>query len=771
MKAVRRSLATAAMVLAAASCRTPASAPDEPTVVPSTALDPAVADDAGPSLSELADAIDPGPRAALTVGLPPWLAASLGVETMPSDPVLLLERARAAVRSWEARPADADDSVNLEGIVGLVRALAQAERAAGTVENASVDALLVLERVYALMDQPMLANDRNLFARMVQRYVAMATNDGQTADSAALEELARLVFDGLSRAGDLHRRTVAALLRGAPEHEAIPGVLSRLASKILAQDEALAVGASKRALRLRGTSATASHWLELASLCHRALDVPCGRRALAAAEALAEPGDDKTPRRLALGRTLAEHAVAAVELADSPGLEDGLARGKALFELWRYDDALEQFTRLHRRHPDDARPVFGMATAVLSDELDFVRVLDIVDRAAPRDHFDRDWYELTIGVRATALTYHALPQLAGNDPQEVFAALRPSLLQMRSDIEALEALGADEGRVLRFVYDLAMEAWLKVLPAEPPRAAQWLRGGLARTTALRAEVPNSHHAYRMLLASALFSDDRNAAMATLELEPPPTEGDVLLVRRAQAAFDLVVAWDAEDRVEAMLGFLDPLDGPKRPRALRRLAVDAHVVAKRLGRGDEDWAALERRYAALREEAGAERDAVLLNNLGVVMVEQGRYEPAIAAFEQAMAHAEDSTRDIPRLNAVATRLVSGQADRAATESVALVELTGGTPMEVRLQAQAWRVAMSGGKAKTAATRALRELAAKEASESYRPRHLPMRAGVIMRGNVQFGLGYSSLEGMELELDTTGVPWLMVPCPVAIPDPRD
>jgi tetratricopeptide (TPR) repeat protein len=765
-------LVLALLVPAAAACRPkdPPTEPDAPKAEPKAAVD------APPGLQEIADAIDPGPRAALTVDVPPWLSAALQLPGSGGDPQVLLAAARDEWEAFQTPAVGGGDAAQLEKVVRLARALALAERAGGNVETAPVEVLLVLERIYQLLDAPALANDRNLFGRMIQGFVGMLAQQGQQEGSASLDELAGLVFGVLQKSGELHRRTVAALLRKAPGHPEIPNVLGRLGPKLMVEDEVLAVGVLRRSLALRGKEATAAHWLELAGLCSRALDVDCSGKALAQAHALAKADDAKQQQELVSARAQLEHARRAVELEGAAGLEDGLELGTVLVELQRYKEARAVYEALIRRHPDDARPVLGMARVVLVDGFDFVAASEVIERAQPREHLDRDWYELTIGVRATALIYHVLPQIADRGPDEIFEMLRPMLLQMKQDIDALEALGADEGRVLRFVYELGMEAWPKLRAAGDGEAFRvLLRELLPRVEALRAEVPGSLHAYSLVLAGAVFSNERARALAVLELAPPAEHAGALAVRRAHAAFDLVASWDAVDRVGVMLELVDAVAASPQPLAARRLAVDGHVLARRLGKGSEGWTELEQRYRVLQGEPGGESDAVLLNNLAVTVAEQGRTDEAQALWAQARERAPEEARDVPRLNALVARLVAagkGKDAAATADRAELVTLAeSGGAVEVRLQAHAWLVALAAsGAERRKAAAALRAVAAKEAATNYRPRNLPGKSAVIMRGTFQVGLGYSTVEGLQIQFDTSGVPWQVMPCPVAVPDPR-
>jgi len=756
-----------ALACPVAACR-PAKVPDEPTPVPAPApRDP----DAPPGLREIADAIDPGPRPALTVDVPAWLATALRLPTEGGDPQALLAEARAEWERFTAPSTAKGDAATLERVVPLARALALAERAGGNVEEAPVEALLVLERVYDALDAPMLANDQNLFVRMIRMYVATLAQQGQVEGSTALEELGWLAIGVLQKSGELHRRTAAAILRKAPGHRDVPDVLGRIAPELMKTDPALAVGVQRRSLALRGQAATAAHWLDLAGLCSRALDVPCADDALAKAEALGPGDDEKLRSRFGEVRAQAEHARRAVELQDAPGLDDALARGAALTKLQRYADARALYEPLMRRHPDDARPVVGMARVVLEDGFDFVAAAEVLERARPREHLDREWYELSIGVRATALMYHVLPQVMDREPAEILELLRPTFVQLKQDIDGLEALGEEDGRVLRWIYEMAMEAALRLDGDDTTKLRDWLRGMLPRVQALRAEAPGSAYAYALLLGSAELSADRAGALAVIDVAPPEQHAAALAVRRAQAAFDMVTAWDAVERVDAMLALVDAVGQAPYPLAARRLAVDGQVLAGRLGVAVEASAAPESRYRALLGEEGGETDAVLHNNLAAVVADQGRFDEALALWAKAHELAEEDARDIPRLNMAATRAAAALARKVEVPAADRDELRAlaesGTPVEVRLQAHAWLVAIAAKPERRKAEKALRDAATKEAKEYFRPRHLPGKGGVILRNSFQVGLGYSTVQGLQIQLDLSGVPWMVLPCPVAVP----
>ncbi len=753
---IRRHPIVLLLVAASLGCRPAAST--EPPIAVEPEASP---EDPSPSLSVIADAIDPGPREPLTVQLPSWLASTLALPET-SNPRTLADEAAREWKAWKDAGHASNDAAQIDLLLHIARALVLAERAAASSDETDVETLLVLEQVYALLDAPGLASDRNVFSRLLQSFVGALASEGEVEAMTALDELSRLVFGSLQRAGELHRHTVADLLRRAPDHPEIPNVLGRLAPKLLATDDALAVGAMRRAMAIRGDSAAASHWLDLAAVCARALDVQCSTEALERVETLA-PDAALAERAKSVG-DLNEHARRAVDLREATSHEQRLELAASLSELQRHDEAKAIFEQLHAVHPEDARPITGYVRAILSDSVDFVAAFEVLDQVHPTEHLDRDWYELSIGVRATALIYYVLPQLAEHGPDEVFAALAPWFARLRQDIDGLEALGAEEGRVLRFVHEVGMEVWPLVRSEDPKQLASFTSALLPRTAALRAEVPDSYHAYVLWLAAAEVASDRAAALAVLDTPPPAAHAEALKLRRARAALDLVALWDARKRVDGMLALIDPLDEPEQPVQVRRLVLDAHLLAHRLGHA-EDLAGLERRYAELRHEAGA-ADPVLLNNLAVVLQAQGRSEEAMALWSEAQSRLEAGKDELVRLNLIATRALSG--DTEATDRAELATLaSSGSDAEVRLLARAWQVHLATGTQRGKAQRELAKAARTEHQTNIRRRNLPGQGGVVLRSSFDAGLGYSTADALQIQLDIKSVPWHVVPCPVPIP----
>ncbi|MEM7158484.1 MAG: hypothetical protein AAF799_36935 [Myxococcota bacterium] len=758
----RAALVGALLGLSLASCnrgQAPSVEPEEPAAAPQAAAD----FDPGPSLDEIAAAIDPGPQALLSAELPPWFAEALRVPAS-GDPAAMLAEADAKLDEAKNRAKAGGDTAVLEALVELARGVVLAERAAAASGELSPEVALVLERVYDTVDAPALANDRNLFARMLQGFVTLIAEHGEAGDSAALNQIGQLVFQGLQKAGPARLHVVAELLRQAPDHAEIPDVLVRASKSVHRQDEALAIGMVRRSIALRKADAvTAEHWLDLSEACHGALKLRCGDDALARAQALGAGDDEALQGRMKTAESTAEHARRAVDLADAASLDDRLERAEHLVELTRHEEARAIYEQLLRLHPEDARPVVGFAGSLLNQYFDVVGALEVIERSSPREHLDETWYEMVIGVRATTMMYFMLPQLDMEDPDAAFEALRPMLVQLGRDIEGLNGLGAEKGRVLSFVYTLGMEAWLKTHATEQTAWVSFVRSLLPRVQKLRAEVPKSRHAYAFALATAEFSADREAALSVIDIEPP---ADDLAKRRAQAAFDLVATWDASERVTQLLRIVDAADGPDQPLATRQLAVDARVLAHRLGTA-QDLAALERRYRELYETTAGSHDSQLINNLAVIVAEQGRQDEAQALWAMAIEYGGEDGNHVPRLNALAAKLAAGKPLNSGERKQLDDFVENGDYVDVRLQAQAWRV-------HTKAKKAERQLAAdsaKEAEDNYRPRHMRHRGSVSLPGSMEINLGYSTRDGLVLNLDAVGIPWFLVPCPVAIPDARD
>lgn len=717
--------------------------------------------DRAAELAAIADAIDPGPQEPLSAELPDWMLASIGVANpMPDEAAELRRLADTELDAFGGleRWSTSDPQTLLVAFLSLARATVYSERAAAA-NAADADTLARLERAYNWVDMPMLGAETGLFSTLLQMFAGAAATEGHIADAAQVHAIGNLVLSSARRAGPLHRRTVALLLRADPNHEAVPQALADAATAVRREDDALAIRMGSLSVELRGNDAEAKHWRALADLCHRALELECGGRALAKAKMLhaQEKGDDDSQAALDDAVERGQLAARVAELASDATLEGRIERCRGLLTLERHEEARAGFEALRRDHPDDARPVAGLARHALETRLDFVAANEIIDGAGTLTNGDAEYYELAIGTRATAMLPGLVPKAVAGDWDALMKQLRPVLERMKTDTAAYEKLGHSDGTFLRFVIELVEEVIPKVRADNTEGLFEVLRGALPRTMALQAKIPDNPHAYRLVLTATQFSPDHAAAAKAAATPIPEVDDDArdaLQLRRVQGLADVAVIWDdvevARQARDAALA-LDP--------SASRIMLDARMGVARL-LGESEWAAADKMYEALIGDPRESSDAVGLNNWAVAKAETGDIAGALLLWERSTVVGE-SWSDIAKLNLLVKRRLPGDVE-------ALEELAkSGRNVAARLGAWAWLVELSPDKAgKARAKRELAKAVAKEAKTNVRPTMRPSKSGVALEGNLQAGLGYATKTGLQINLDAPATHWLTFPPPVPI-----
>lgn len=707
------------------------------------------------SAAELADRLDPGQTTPLSHDMPPWMRTALAGS--PGNDALSLEDAKRNLATWFETAAKAGDDALLRGIPGLARATLVAERQVEGEDGSDPEVLLVLERIYRLVDSPGLVHNRPLVERILGEVVRMQARGGDPLGAAQIDQLSAFVFRSVERAHGLHHATLARLLREHPEHPGLPdALLATAGGRLLDADPELAVGLARHSVApAGGRDPTDEQWLAVAKICHRALDADCAAWAQGELSDAAAADEDLL--------TLARAAKEIAELhGDADDLEPGLVLGQAWADLGRHENALATYRRLTEQFPRDARPWVGRVRAGLAIRLDYQAAFEILEQADPRDHLDIEWFEMAVGIRATAIAYHLLPQLAERSPAEALTALRPQLDRLAVDIDSLRGLGDTRGDVLMWLHRAGMEAWPSIAAGQPQ--VERVRGLLPQLVALHRRVPSDPYAYTLMLASAEFSADRDAALAVLDLTPPDPKDGAQVLRRLNAAIDLVATWDARDRAEQLVALADEAQPHATTMTTRRLILDARMVAHELGQ-PQDLAEIERGYRSVLPPSGA--DALLLNNLAVVVARQGRADEARGLFERAIGAAQERDRPIAILNALGAPLLEAGLP-PHPDALALIDeiIAKEDDSDVGLLARAWKAALKMSVAEqNAAAQQLAQARDKAARTALRPRW-SSHSGVLLRGNLQLGLGYASKTGLRVDIDVTGVPWLLVPCPVPI-----
>ncbi len=711
---------------------------ENPTTGPAAAMQPT-----GPSLEEIADRIDPGPQTPISQGLPPWMFEVLGLSPSPEESgTKLLERSAAEQAEFDGRlETQASDNV---GMVMALRALARsvvlAEQAAAK-GAADADTLARLERVYEVVDAPMVASDQSSFSQLIVVFAQTAQAEGDLPETAELGELARVVQRATEAAGPLHRRTVAELLRMDPDHDAVPTAILEVADSLRGEDDQWSVELATLAVERRGEGASGEEQLKLAGICFAALQLDCGDAALEAAarKTSVKPADiEHATADGELARTI-------ISLAGAKTLAERVECAGAQLQLGRFDDAKASFEVLREEHPQDARPVAGLAKHAIDTKLDFLGAHAIIDGAGPVENADAQYYQLAIGTRAMATIATIVPRLAADDPSGAIAALRPSMARMHEDVDGYAALGNSDGVFLSFVLEIAEEVLAQYASMGVVRVRD-VKSLSQRTLALQAKVPDNPHAYRLLQSVSLFEADKAiAAKATQVLPAAGTEHDALATRRARALADLAVTWADPLLAEQALAAAVSL-GP----TATRMRADALLIATALGVRD-NWTEVGEGFETMLDDNMTSADARALNNVAMALWHLGNEDTAREAWSLSAQLGEDHA-DVAKLNLVVS---DAGATGASAELEALAK--DGRVAGVRVVARAWLLARA--KRKDAKRRAAELEAAitKEREDTVRPNAPDPYVGVLLEGTLSAGLGYATKAGLQIDLDSSGVAW--------------
>lgn len=699
------------------------------------------------SLEEIAELIDPGPQAPLSEELPPWMFEMLGLAQNPSEtPADLRKASLAEQEAAEAfSPDDTEDlAATLVPMRAMGRAVVLAEQAVASGPP-DADTLARLERAYAAVDVPGFASDQGLFSQLIGMFAIAAGADGDQ-----MQILGQKVRAAITRAGPLHRRTVAQLLREAPEHPAVGAALLRVAEARRGQDDARTVAIGKLALEKMGATARSEDWLTLAGVCMAALDLECGDGAIAKAGASVEASTLEDVRRDGqLARRIVERAKASE-------LEPRLERARAQLDLGRHDAALAEFESLRSQFPRDARPVAGIAKHAIESRIDFVAANAIIEGAGPLENRDVEYYELAIGTHAMAAIGNIVPLLVSNDPKQASNAVRNFLQRMKRNVDGFAELGSSDARFLAFAVEVGEELLAQYESSAGTPSPLGIDDLTARVVALQKAIPQNPHAYRLLMSVSLFENDAAVARKAIQAAPPTgAESGELAIRQVRALSDLAVSWrdpklagQATQRAQALTS-----DGS--PQAAVLLS-DARFVGVSLG-VETDWESVGSSYESLLEGSDDALRARALNNVAMALYQIGGAETAAKAWGLSSELAEDYG-DVAKLNHIVATTPEGSAEAAAQLRVLAAE---GRVPDVRLAARAWLLEWASGKADIEAATSELEVATKQEQDlSSRPRPPDPYANVVLEGSLQLGLGYAVDDGLQIALDSYGAPWGML-----------
>lgn len=719
---------------------------------PKAPLDPEpVASDTVPgglTLDEIADLIDPGPQAPLSNNLTPPILALLGLEENPSATgAALLEQSVAEREVVKQTAGETDDP---KVIISMIRASARSVVLAEQAVQrgaAEVDALAELERVYEILDVPALATDRNVIVQFLALFAAEVAGE-RSVGSADFQQFVQVAQGAMRAAGPLHRRTVAQLLRTAPDHESVPTALLAVAKAEIGAGHDWTIPVAKLALQRRGTLASATEQLDLARVCVAGLDIPCAEAALRAAAGV--EGSDGVAEDLVLARRI-------VELTGASTIEQRYERARAMLELKRYAAAKAEFEALHAEFPQDARPVVGLALHAVEKEIDFRTAHRLIEAQENPKNTDAEYYELAIGTGAMVSLETVVPELAADNGKNVVETLSPVVRRMRRDIDGYAALGNSDGRFLAFILDVGEEMLAEFEKTGTVELRLFSLLG-DRVVSLQSEIPDNPHAYRLLMSIALFEPEKSRAAAMVDVLPPAgPERDALVLRRARALLDLAVTWSDANFAKKAGAALREVDAASSPEAAE-LHADSLMVQRQLG-GPANWKTIGEAYEPMLDGEMTSENARALNNIALTVMKNGGLEVAQQAWTRSSQLSEDHG-DVGRLNLI----VSATPDGGSAALGAMQALAGETEnSSVEVTALAWVHAWSEGKARRDAAAALNAALDEAKKEGPRPAPPDPYSGLVLEGAVQAGLGYAADPGLEIKFDGSGLPWAILAPP--------
>lgn len=718
-----------------------------------------------PELTAAADRMDPGPQAPLYESLPTWLKGQIDA-SVEGDPkaARTVAEAREAIAGWnKLKPGD--DQETLRGALQLGRGLVLAERAVAAGSD-DPELLAALSSAYRVVHGFKMFLNPGFLGRILSLGAEMARKEGKLEGQQIEEAMAALAV-AVERAPALHLHTTARLLREHPDHPTVPEVLlgasqARLDAELYEEGVAL----RKLAVARKGKAATGGDYVGLAGACHVALDLACADLARKTAEAMGpgEPGEDKAAafkKRLADLDESGAAARKAVALASSSTLEAQTERGHLLLRLNRVGDAERTFTALQAAHPNDARPLTGLAVTAGRRQLDFAAVTTHIRAARNLAGRDRLYYEVALGTVPVALIAVVATQYA-QAPDKPVPELDAHFAEMLELARGFRQYDPARAAVLELLFTSAREAVPKFMSGKRAPSVALVRGLGMKALALTKKFPESLDAWRMVFSTARLVDDAAKArmLVTTPLPAALQQHPDLRLQQARALFDVAVLWEDKGLLTAAAQAAASL--PAEVDADTATTVRATIDAV-LGR-QGDQAALQRAvdaFAALAQRKTGKEQAIAFNNAGMVVAFAGDVQTAMGILARAQEAGGEETTPGYNMAALAFGL---QAREGLPELFAAI-VQGSSSAALRVQAHAWLVALAdAGQGDVAVTRKdFAAALAKEQAEEIRGRLSQVRWGVVEQGEFKVSLGYSTVEGLTLLDEVVPHWWLVTPAP--------
>lgn len=681
--------------------------------------------------------------------LVPWVlllaacgASTIRLETLPDDidpgeSAPLLTNAptgvRRALRSADANPIRAlldearREGRNLDSQQLLISLLVMEAQSEDECDEACLSTLELLYRMLALVAdtgfqetltwfEPWIASIDDEGAREGRRYVAFL----------------RDVFD---RAGERHDWVAARILRSsAAEHvrgEAVIGLAQRARSN---RQHARARQLFGIALPMLGEHADAADVSNLARACYVVLDFACGDEARTRLRAMPESTDSLT-------RLDSERDAARTVAREARGLEERLARAKALVVLQRDEDAIELYDELADAHPDDARPHVGLAELVFQRQAMRFFVPNEAGIAAnetmhahlreasTRSHREVAYYGLStvswnfrVLARATrAGLERASSNASSNAPLFDSATVDGFRRELHTFCDDFRTFDPGSAMAFRAIGELQLAAMSRASNDE--RGVATLVAPLVDRIRTQLDAtPDNVAIYRTAIMAAMLTHDESFITHALAATPPASpHEEPTTVARSRAS--LLIGLRSRDPAR----FIGESGDPETDALVRWASTD-------------DPSALER----LLEHAEPDARARILNNIAVALHRVGD-----ARARELLARAEHADGwDILRYNTLALTPTAERDDAWVDALEGLV--TPRSHSAVRLQAARLLSSHTGSAHASLA----------EARSALQRDRVPEQAAFV--DGYQVGIGYTANEGITSS-GKTPLPWLLVDQP--------
>jgi tetratricopeptide (TPR) repeat protein len=706
------------------------------------------------TLAALADRIDPGRVPALLADPPPSVDRLMGERPADIDARVRADaEATLAAFAGQLSTGSVDASIaDLQRILHLFHALAIVEDS--RADRCDLACLTALERIYGILDIPWLAAEEGLMAEMVDIASAALVQSGMS--KREVKEAIGYIRSVFRRAPERHAYIAARLFRRHPDSPAAQSALRRIGNRAgYAErfDEALQFLATAAARAPR--EERAGDLVELARVCYRALDLPCGDRHLA--EARRAAGSDPAMAERLTGAAETARMARAVRSATGQSFEARVERAHLLLDLGRRKSAIALFEELRRARPKDARPLVGLAQGEM-DTIRGARVRRYLGRASGLANRDRRYYELAVGTSFTTLM-PLIQELAANpemSEDQIVARLAALLAPLKADIDGLARFAPSRAAVLRVVIDGAVDVMRVRKQGDAALKAALARAWRAGLEVRRAHPnePDAHHLVFLLVGAdpAPRAELESAVLAAVPADL--VSRDAVLLARAGIQLRMVMVGTPLEDLDRLAELVAAIP-PSKAATWEARNLRADLAALSAAAGAASWASALSAYQELLPVApDAPERARIENNIGVIHHRSGQTAEAQAAWDRAMRLGP--AYPVPDLNHAATSDGAPYALQRLSDLAGSAELAG-----IGFQAAAWRRHFGAARGEKG-QKSVAELRTEAFDDSF-GLGTDGGNGFLAAGSFKISFGYHTSKRLVMELGTESRTWLCLPAP--------